>query len=105
MDIKKVLENIGSIAMKAGKRYTERCIAKQSVHELQRFYCRDCEQYHEMCVVEDYVWDMIRKDQSKDIILCFPCMEKRLGRKITLKDLKHVPANAPYFIGHTMEKF
>ncbi|ASU02424.1 hypothetical protein P162_0059 [Bacteriophage T5-like cott162] len=56
-------------------------------------------------MVEDWVWDQIRKEQPKDIVLCFTCMERRLGRKITLKDLKHVPCNAPYFIGFRMERF
>lgn len=105
MDIKKVLETISVSAMRAGKRYTELCISKHKVPEHQAHYCRDCEQYHEMCVVEDWVWAKICKSQPKDIVLCFSCMEHRLGRRITLKDLKHVPCNAPYFLGSVMDRF
>ncbi|UQT65277.1 hypothetical protein BD13_127 [Salmonella phage BD13] len=105
MNINKVLETISEMSGRAGKRFTELCIKNQKVPEHQCHYCRDCEQYHEMCMVEDWVWDQIRKEQPKDIILCFTCMERRLGRKITLKDLKHVPCNAPYFIGFRMERF
>lgn len=105
MDIKKVLETIGIAAMRAGKRYTSLCIDRHTVPQHQRFYCRECEQYHEMCMVEDWVWDNICKSQPKDIVLCFHCMERRLGRKLTLKDLKHVPCNAPYFLGFQMDRF
>lgn len=105
MNIAHVLETISVIGRKAGKQFTEVCIRNQKVPERQCTYCRDCENYHEMCMVEDWVWDKIRGEQPVDVVLCFPCMEKRLGRRITLKDLKHVPCNAPYFIGFTMDRF
>lgn len=99
MDVKAALAVMRKLGLEAGKRFTILVTKNQKVPEHSVHYCRDCESYHEMCVVENEVWDIIRGDQPNDIVLCFPCMEKRLGRKITLEDLKHCPCNAPYFIG------
>lgn len=105
MDIDKVLSTIHSKGLEAGRRFAARCMAFNRVPEHTSHYCRDCGAYTEYCVVEDWVWANIHKPQDSDIALCPHCMEKRLGRKLTLKDLKEVPCNAPYFIGFQMSRF
>lgn len=105
MNLKLVLASLKEKSLRAGKRYTSECVKRHIVPEHQAHYCRDCEAYTEFCMVEDWVWSQIHKPQKSDIALCFYCMEKRLGRKITFKDLKHAPCNAPYFIGCQMDWF
>lgn len=105
MNVKKVLEKIYSKSLKMGDSRVKTCNTYLQVPEKDYFFCRDCTQYHEICMVEDYIWKQIVGKQKEDITLCFPCMERRLGRKLTLKDLQHVSSNAPYFIGFQMERF
>lgn len=105
MNISKILESLYGKSLVVGRKYSSKCIENQTVPKHQAFYCRDCEAFTEMCVVEDWVWANIHKPQKSDIVLCFKCMERRLKRRITLKDLKYVPCNAPYFIGFQMDRF
>ena len=49
--------------------------------------CNDCGQMgFTMIIIKDNLWRKISNFQKE--YLCFKCMEKRLGRKITIKDLK-----------------
>jgi hypothetical protein len=51
--------------------------------------CEQCGKVHpEMTIVYDELWSKISKDTGCDL-LCRDCMEKSLGRKITLDDLKY----------------
>ena len=59
--------------------------------------CRLCCSYSEYCMVHDDVWDTITSDMPKDILLCFDCMQEKLGRNINLSDLQNVPCNEWFF--------
>lgn len=63
--------------------------------------CEQCGKVNpSMTIVYDALWRKIRKDTECDF-LCMNCMEKSLGRRITLDDLKYydrectvmIPAN------------
>lgn len=59
----------------------------------EHYYCIDCGT-HEMLdnyfgkafMILDYLWDEITNDDEKYKLLCWDCVEKRLGRKLTPKD-------------------
>lgn len=51
-------------------------------------------------MVRDEIWE----EADGEGILCMRCLESRLGRELTLGDLKRgVPVNRPYFKGSEME--
>lgn len=68
------------------------------------FPCKDCRKYtvvykdetrvrNEFYMVHDHLWRKVHKPGEKIQFLCFNCLEKRLGRKITAKDLTDWPVN------------
>lgn len=104
MTVPQIIALLYEKSLAAGKRRSALETEKQQV-PISGLYCRECGQFHEMCVVRDDLWKYIAGKQKLDIVLCVPCMEKRLGRKLVLTDLKHVPCNAPYFIGFQMKEY
>jgi hypothetical protein len=55
-------------------------------------YCDVCGKKNpEMCMVHEHIWQSF--GYQKKHILCFTCMEKKLGRHIELKDLVDCPVN------------
>ena len=96
------LSVIKNIALDAGIRFIDNIKSRPNPSKFPEPYCRDCCRYTSYCVVEDELWDKIVGDNPSDIVLCFHCMEKRLGRKIKIDDLEAVPCNKPYFLGKLM---
>jgi hypothetical protein len=45
-------------------------------------------------MLRDELWRSILKSDSEQLLLCFSCIEKRLGRGLTQADLKPCPFNA-----------
>lgn len=53
--------------------------------EEQRFTCADCgEKDYKMYMVNDDIWKKYGNDK---LTLCKSCLEKRMGRKLTKKDI------------------
>ena len=53
--------------------------------EEERFTCSDCgEKDYSMYMVNDEIWD---KHGNDNLTLCKSCLEKRMGRKLTKKDI------------------
>ena len=53
--------------------------------EEERFTCSDCgEKDYSMYMVNDDIWD---KHGNDKLTLCKSCFEKRMGRKLTKKDI------------------
>jgi hypothetical protein len=53
--------------------------------EEDRFTCSDCgEKDYHMYMVNDDIWD---KHGNDKLTLCKSCLEKRMGRKLTKKDI------------------
>jgi hypothetical protein len=64
------------------------------------FCCMDCKAGYPLSfVVEDDVWEAAGLTTG---IICYPCFEKRLGRKLTVQDLKHAPVNESIFYGYLL---
>lgn len=67
--------------------------------------CKDCGLVYDafdghMVMLHNPLWNKVSKDRPK-ICLCDTCIEKRLGRKLSLKDLKPgVPVNNWYIEQH-----
>ena len=52
--------------------------------EVKRFTCTDCGDYdYKMYMVNDDIWNQYGNDRNT---LCLPCLEKRMGRKLTKDD-------------------
>jgi hypothetical protein len=53
--------------------------------EEERFTCADCgEKDYNMYMVNDDIWEKYGNDK---LTLCKSCLEKRMGRKLTKKDI------------------
>ena len=53
--------------------------------EEKRFTCTDCgEKDYNMYMVNDEIWN---KHGNEKLTLCKSCLEKRMGRKLTKKDI------------------
>lgn len=65
------------------------------------YYCIDCGT-HEMFdnyfgkafMITDSLWDKITNPDEKFKLLCWDCVEKRLGRKLTPKDFNNSLLNS-----------
>ena len=63
-----------------------------------RVACDDCNIIDmNSFMVQDHIWESITT--NKEIILCIKCAEKRLGRRITLHDLKPCNISDMMFMG------
>lgn len=62
--------------------------------------CQDCHLPDPMAfMVEDDVWQAARLSQG---VICIPCLETRLGRKLVIQDFQHVPMNDALFTGYLL---
>lgn len=88
-------------------RYEEALLEGLDITHSKVFQCFECKQaYREDYMVHDHVWQeavdwraLNREKNDADlpkggIYLHLACLEKRLGRRLTLDDLKDVPCNA-----------
>ena len=71
----------------------ERTVSWQGQYfEQRRFVCQDCRKeiltMDEMPMVGDTLWNQVCPTNG---LICPPCFEKRLGRDLSLADLKHCP--------------
>jgi len=69
--------------------------------------CRDCNRLADHYMVHDDVWHQAFPDatilRQATGVLCFECLEVRLGRKLRLKDFQHKnPMNRSIFLGAQM---
>lgn len=64
------------------------------------YICQDCRQHDPIgFMVEDDVWEAAGLGQG---IICIPCLETRLGRKLVIQDFKAVPMNNALFLGYLL---
>lgn len=69
-------------------------------HKPDYLACMDCRQADPMMFwVEDDVWQAAGLSRG---IICLPCFETRLGRKLVIQDFKPVPMNDAIFTGYLM---
>lgn len=69
-------------------------------HRPDYLACMDCRQADPMSFwVEDDVWQAAGLNRG---IICIPCFETRVGRKLTIQDFKPVPMNDPIFFGYLL---
>ena len=93
---KEVLKEINKIkhlsSYKPGKIISERRETEEE--ERKRFTCEDCGEYdYKMYMVNKALWN---KYGNKEKTLCWDCLEKRMGRKLTKYDFeqyKDTPVN------------
>ena len=58
----------------------------------RRFVCHACgENPDSHIILIDELWDLV-SDYKREL-LCLPCIEKNLGRKVYVEDLKDAPIN------------
>lgn len=77
-----------------------------------KFACVDCNQPDSMYMVRGTVWhtafpnyEQVRRQRVQEGLftcLCIPCLERRLGRALTIEDFKPVPINQAIFTGYMM---
>lgn len=82
-------------------------------------YCSDCNTYHPIYMVQDELWktawpefvDLHKQLRLKQkelqvrgagMNLCIGCLERRLGRLLTIDDFTWAPANANVHLGYRM---
>ena len=77
------------------------------------YECRDCGRYGHGYMLEDDVWAAALSDEERrkddpesdgydplsTLIICLPCVEKRLGRRLVPEDFTNVPLNRPVLYG------
>lgn len=68
-------------------------VAEREAHArwLIAIACFDCGKYSDSPMLKNDIWDLTGLDRKK--LLCLDCLEKRLGRMITLDDLNWSPAS------------
>jgi hypothetical protein len=65
-------------------------------------YCFDCEMdIPQNYMVHDEVWELAGL-ASNGGLLCFDCLENRLGRKLTIDDFSDKPINAEILFGYKL---
>ena len=69
---------------------------------ISKYTCDDCgTEYMEQFSLDHALWGQIA---GKREILCLPCTEKRLGRKVTLKDLNPCMMTFSMYLGAYIAK-
>ena len=76
------------------------------------FYCHNCEGQGDHYWVHDDVWlaawpayAAAKKELRRCLVLCFGCLEKRLGRLLVAEDFDHSrPINRPIILGLRMAR-
>lgn len=71
------------MSSKAKKGYWERCCGT-----------RGCVNRVEPYMIKDHLWNQIRR---RNQFVCLSCVEKRLGRKLTIADFTDAPINFGIF--------
>ena len=72
-----------------------------------RARCVDCKSswpYNFLYMVHDHIWEKATTLKDRDLLICAPCLEKRLGAKLTKDDFADVPINAPIMYGASLTK-
>lgn len=76
--------------------------------------CVDCGELHGTYMVDDRVWlqafpdyakvmsERLQADGRSHTYLCFGCLERRLGRPLTIDDFTDAPCNTTVRFGFTM---
>jgi hypothetical protein len=67
----------------------------------------DCEMCGRLLIndwfmVKERIW--VKEAKMDKGLLCLDCLEKVIGRKLTIKDFKKVPCNYPIMFGYKMGK-
>jgi len=65
-----------------------------------RFCCDECLGHHEPYMIQDELWLSIMPNRKGS--LCFDCVEKKLGRKLTIEDFHNGAVNNPIFFGYLL---
>jgi hypothetical protein len=59
------------------------CVAEEGMT-----ICEECGEFSELFMVEDSLWMSVAKRLE---IICLPCFESRLGRRVIVDDLRRMP--------------
>lgn len=65
----------------------------------RHFICEDCDKLPDCPMLEDEVWFSIPTVHQRTL-LCIACVEKALGRRLEMKDLRDCVGNAFTFLVH-----
>lgn len=95
MNIKNIISEIESTMKSTGVNYQE-YREQTNRPKLKNTFCDDCQSFSIFMMLHDEIWNSI-SDGNPELFLCPRCMEKRVGRKITLSDLKICNVNYPFF--------
>ena len=57
---------------------------------------------HNWFMVKDKVW--VKEAKMDNRLLCLDCLEKVIGRKLTIKDFNKATCNYPIFFGYKIGK-
>lgn len=100
MNIKEIIEQIESTMQSAGNNYMDNLVLSER-KKLRNTFCDDCDSFSVYMMLHDELWSEVC-GENLELFLCPKCMEKRLGRKIVLSDLKVCNVNYPYFLALQM---
>ena len=100
MNIKEIIEQIESTMQSSGSHYMEQLV-QTTRKKVRNTFCDDCNSFSVYMILHDDLWNEVSKE-NLELFLCPKCMEKRLGRKIVLNDLKICNVNYPYFLALQM---
>jgi ribosomal protein L33 len=72
----------------------------------REFRCDECgELCHDAYMVHNYVWERAKKDKEEKLhFLHFHCLEKRLGRELTMADFPTYGVNSGIRFGFSLAK-
>ena len=73
---------------------------KLFLESTQPFDCVDCHKEikvdtKDYYMVHDNIWEEGVQEEERENLLCLDCLEKRLGRKLEIKDFNNYPVNEP----------
>jgi hypothetical protein len=55
--------------------------------------CKSCKGDNQPYMLTSDLWKIVAAPKERRSFLCIPCVEKRLGRKLTLEDFNNAPLN------------
>ena len=97
---KPIRRNLGAVVLKLEREewnehtpgFSTRKISYKGIdYTEENYYCGDCKEDCDTFMVHDNIWESI--DFPNDGRLCLNCFEKRLGRKLKIKDFTDAPCN------------
>lgn len=100
MNIKEIIHQIESTMKASGDNYLEQLV-QTTRKKVRNTFCDDCNSFSVYMILHDELWENVCCGNS-ELFLCPKCMEKRLGRKIVLSDLKICNVNYPYFFAEQL---